>query len=77
MGNIIDANILGRFRGPNIGKNFSNILTNVGAIDTLRENRELAPFRKQQAIDTQAQRQAQTKALELGNLNTREQQRLV
>lgn len=40
MGNIINADILRQVRGPNIGQTFSNILTDVGRIDQIRQGRE-------------------------------------
>jgi len=60
---------------PDIGRIFSNVLTNVGALDTLKENRELAPLRQQALIDTGALREQQTEAGRLGNVGVREQQR--
>lgn len=72
----LDPRISLAVQTPNVGDIFSNILTNVSSLDTLKENRELAPFRKQQAIDLQAQRQAQTEGTRLQNLSTRDKRRL-
>lgn len=72
----LDPRISLAVQTPDVGSIFSNILTNVGSLDTLRENRELAPFRQQEAIDLQAQRQAQTEGTRLQNLSTRDKRRL-
>lgn len=65
MANLIDASILSKFRGPDIGRTFSNILTNVERIDRLKQGRTDAPLQSQllqQRVDTGQQQASQARA---------------
>lgn len=59
----LDPRIALAARVPDIGATFTNILTNIGAIDTLRENRETAPLRMQALLDAQGNRGLQSDLL--------------
>ncbi len=61
---------------PDIGRTFSNILTNVASLDAIKENRKNQGLRQQALQDLQSQRQAQTEGLQLGNISTRDTQRI-
>ena len=68
---------------PDVSRIFSNALTNIGALDTIRENRELAPLRRQ-ALEQAGEHsglqnellQAQTEGVNLSNVSARDKQRL-
>jgi len=71
----LDSRITFATQTPNIGKIFKDVLTNVGALDTLKENRELAPLRQQALIDTGALREQQIESAQLGNASDRDKNR--